>query len=156
MDSSILVLAAPSCVLNNLSLNLCCSVALILFGFAWPLCALCWLYLRMYEAALKNSARTRRQSLCSNQPMNHNHPHRATPQRSSSNNNGAAGVLEEQQADEYVSGNVTPNPGSDPTAPPLPPAVDDDETQFRLLAAAAAVNSASDRIGSSNRYRSIS
>ena len=63
------------------------------------------------------------------------------PQRSPSNNNGAGA-----EPDEYVSGNVTPNPGSDPTAPPQ---ADDDETQFRLLAAAAAVNSAaSDRIGS--------
>jgi len=132
--------------LNNLSLYCKHSVALILFGFAWPLCALCWLYLRMYEAALKNSARTRRQSLCSNQPMNNHHQqHRPAtsnnPQRSPSNNNGAGA-----EPDEYVSGNVTPNPGSDPTAPPQ---ADDDETQFRLLAAAAAVNSASsDRIGS--------
>ena len=47
-------------------MDLCYSVSLILFGFVWPLAALCWLYLRMYEAALKNSARTRRQSLCSN------------------------------------------------------------------------------------------
>lgn len=47
-------------------MDLCYSISLILFGFVWPLAALCWLYLRMYEAALKNSARTRRQSLCSN------------------------------------------------------------------------------------------
>lgn len=51
-------------------MNLCYSVSLILFGFVWPLTALCWLYLRMYEAALKNSARTRRQSLCSNTNAN--------------------------------------------------------------------------------------
>ena len=53
-------------------MNLCYSVSLILFGFVWPLAALCWLYLRMYEAALKNSARTRRQSLCSNTNNNAN------------------------------------------------------------------------------------
>lgn len=51
-------------------MNLCYSISLILFGFVWPLAALCWLYLRMYEAALKNSARTRRQSLCSNTNAN--------------------------------------------------------------------------------------
>jgi hypothetical protein len=53
-------------------MNLCYSISLILFGFVWPLAALCWLYLRMYEAALKNSARTRRQSLCSNTNNNAN------------------------------------------------------------------------------------
>ena len=47
-------------------INICYSVLVFLFGFVWPLTALCWLYLRMYEAALKNAARTRRQSLSSN------------------------------------------------------------------------------------------
>ena len=47
-------------------INICYSVLVFLFGFVWPLTALCWLSLRMYEAALKNAARTRRQSLSSN------------------------------------------------------------------------------------------
>jgi len=49
-------------------INLSYTISLLFFGFLSPLAALCWLYLRMYEAALKNSARTgtRRQSLCSN------------------------------------------------------------------------------------------
>ena len=47
-------------------MSLCYGVSLMLFGFVWPLAALCWLYLRMYQAALRNSARTRRQSLSSN------------------------------------------------------------------------------------------
>ena len=67
-------------------INLSYTISLLFFGFLSPLAALCWLYLRMYEAALKNSARTgtRRQSLCSNaaaetgaltlatDPLNHN------------------------------------------------------------------------------------
>lgn len=61
---------------EQLVINLCYTISLFFFGLLSPLAALCWLYYRMYRAALKNSARTRRQSLCSNlaaETMNPDH-----------------------------------------------------------------------------------
>ena len=110
-------------------MNLCYSISLILFGFVWPLAALCWLYLRMYEAALKNSARTRRQSLCSNTTAN-----------ATEGVVGAAVAAAAATAAATASSN--PEPTSCPTShhPSLVDAVSasENQTSARLLAAAAA------------------
>ncbi|XP_046989877.1 uncharacterized protein LOC124595252 [Schistocerca americana] len=42
------------------------ALALFAAGFALPLCALCWIYARMYKAAHRNSERTRRHSVSTN------------------------------------------------------------------------------------------
>ncbi|KAK8745390.1 hypothetical protein OTU49_000165 [Cherax quadricarinatus] len=42
------------------------AVLLALCGFLVPLLVLCWIYVRMYRAARRNSARTRRHSVCHN------------------------------------------------------------------------------------------
>lgn len=139
-------------------MNLCYSVSLIIFGFVWPLAALCWLYLRMYEAALKNSARTRRQSLCSNNTNNANASHPAEGLV------GAAAVSAAATAAATASSNVEPirhnssGSGASTHNPSLPDALlvaglansADSQTSARLLAAAAAASNA----GNHQRQRS--
>lgn len=128
-------------------MNLCYSVSLILFGFVWPLAALCWLYLRMYEAALKNSARTRRQSLCSNTNAN-----------ATEGVVGAAVAAAAATAAATASSNP-PEPSSCPSShqPSLADAVSsattaavlaaasENQTSVRLMAAAAAASSSQRR-----------
>ena len=147
-------------------MNLCYSISLILFGFVWPLAALCWLYLRMYEAALKNSARTRRQSLCSNTNNNAN----ATEGIA-----GAAAAAAASTVAATASSNAEPSISSYGTAGVAHPSTladaitsvtttasafaSENQASARLLAAASAAASAStpQRLRSNRcvKYRSV-
>lgn len=116
-------------------MNLCYSISLILFGFVWPLAALCWLYLRMYEAALKNSARTRRQSLCSNTNAN-----------ATEGVIGAAAVAAAATAAATASSHVDPSSGSAGCATSHHPSLADALSSAAAAAAVAAENQTSARL----------